>query len=62
MMPKSFQRSLRMLIIGLLLIVLTIFIDMPEAFFWFFLILSLLLNTLGIVGIIVYYWLEKNQN
>lgn len=36
-------------------------VDMPELFFWFFIILSVPLNTLGFVGVIVHSWIQKNE-
>jgi len=59
--PKNFSSSLTMLMIGSLFVTLTLVTDMPEVFLWFFIILSLPLNILGIVGVIVHSWIQKNE-
>lgn len=60
-MPKTFSSSLVMLAIGSFFVTLTLVVNMPEVFLWIFLVLSLPLNVLGIVGIIVYSTMHRGK-
>ena len=59
--PKDFSSSLMMLIIGSLLVTLTLVTDIPELFLWFFIILSVPLNILGIVGVMIHSQFQNNE-
>lgn len=59
--PKDFSSSLMMLIIGSLMVTLTLVTDIPELFLWFFIILSVPLNILGIVGVMIHSQFQNNE-
>lgn len=51
-MPRDFVSSLLMIAFSGTLITFTVVLDMPDLFMWPLLIIAIILNILGIVGVV----------
>jgi len=61
-MIRNLPLLILMLIAGNSALTLTQTMQIPEVLFWFLLVISVILNIWGIIGLVLYFWIQKVEN